>query len=158
MSETSAEPGGSPPAIDTRALRQVLRRLALADAPPWLHQEVARRMAERLPVIRQPPARWIDWWAHTGGGALAVQGVWPQAQRLVVEPTPELLARSRQPQEPSWWSRLARRYSAACVLKAVKPRLAFMQCDRVANVIITVVITYLAADLAINDRLEILCK
>ncbi len=112
MSETSAEPGGSPPAIDTRALRQVLRRLALADAPPWLHQEVARRMAERLPVIRQPPARWIDWWAHTGGGALAVQGVWPQAQRLVVEPTPELLARSRQPQEPSWWSRLARRRAA----------------------------------------------
>ncbi len=112
MSETSAEPGGSPPAIDTRALRQVLRRLARADAPPWLHQEVARRMAERLPVIRQPPERWIDWWAHIGGGAPAVQAVWPQAQRLVVEPTPELLARVRRQPDAPWWSWGARRRPA----------------------------------------------
>lgn len=112
MSETSAEPGRSPPAIDTRALRRVLRRLAQADAPPWLHQEVARRMAERLPVIRQPPERWFDWWAHTGGSAAAVQAVWPQAQRLVVEPTPELLSRSRQRPDAPWWAWGARRRGA----------------------------------------------
>ena len=112
MSQTSAEPGGLPPAIDTCALRQVLRRQARSESAPWLHQEVARRMAERLPVIRQAPERWIDWWAHTGGGAPAVQAVWPQARRLVVEPTPELLARSRHAPAAPWWAWGARRRAA----------------------------------------------
>ena len=108
MSQTSIT-GNSSQAIDTHALRQVLRRLARAEAPAWLHQEVARRMAERLPVIRQAPERWIDWWAFTGAGAAAVQAVWPDAQRLVVEPTPELLVRSRRAPAAPWWAWGARR-------------------------------------------------
>ena len=102
-----------PPATDLRALRRVLDRLARADSAPWLHQEVARRMAERLPVIRQAPAAWLDWWAFTGGGAAPVQAVWPQARRLLAEPTPALQARSQQAQSAPWWAVGARRQAAA---------------------------------------------
>jgi malonyl-CoA O-methyltransferase len=109
MPENSAPP----PAIDDRALARVLDRLAQAAEPPWLHQEVARRMAERLPVIRQAPQRWLDWWAFTGAGAAAVQAVWPQAQRSVFEPTARLADRSRQALQGPWWSWAARRRAAA---------------------------------------------
>ncbi len=108
-----SEPSAPPPAIDTRALRRVLDRLARADGAPWLHQEVARRMAERLPVIRRAPECWLDWWAFTGAGAAPVQAVWPQAQRQVVEPTPELQVRSQQALAAPWWAWGARRQAAA---------------------------------------------
>jgi malonyl-CoA O-methyltransferase len=110
-SGAAAANASAAPAIDPRALRHVLDRLARADSPPWLHQEVARRMAARLPVIRQPPAQWLDWWAFTGAGAEAVQAVWPQAQRLMVEPTPLLQARSGAVPAAPWWSLRGRRAS-----------------------------------------------
>lgn len=107
------DPETAAPAIDGRALRRVLDRLARADSAPWLHQEVARRMAERLPVIRQAPTQWLDWWGFTGAGAAVVQAVWPQARRQVVEPTPALQARSQQLLAAPWWSWGARRQAAA---------------------------------------------
>ena len=120
MSPAGPDAGATPPAsaaavptIDPQALRRVLDRLARAESAPWLHQEVARRMAARLPVIRQPPANWLDWWAFTGAGAAAVQAVWPQAQRQAVEPTPALQARSLQTQAAPWWALGARRLAAA---------------------------------------------
>jgi malonyl-CoA O-methyltransferase len=86
------------------AAQRVRARMARAAAPPWLHAEVARRMAERLPIIRQPPQRWLDWWAHLGGSAAAVRAAYPQAQRIAVEPDEALRARSLA-QLPPWWSR-----------------------------------------------------
>lgn len=74
-----------PEAFDAPAAARVGSRLA-QQQPPWLHGEVARRMAERLPIIRQPPARWLDWWAHLGAGAAAVRAAYPDAQRIAVEP------------------------------------------------------------------------
>ncbi|NDY92556.1 methyltransferase domain-containing protein [Ideonella livida] len=47
--------------LDLRASRRALRRRLQAPQSPWLDQEVSRRMAERLGVIRQPPARVLDW-------------------------------------------------------------------------------------------------
>jgi malonyl-CoA O-methyltransferase len=61
-------------------------------------------MAERLPIIRQPPQRWLDWWAHPGGGATPVRVAYPHAQRIAVEPDAPLLARSAT-HMPPWWSR-----------------------------------------------------
>jgi len=61
-------------------------------------------MAERLPIIRQPPARWLDWWAHMGGGAAGVRAAYPHAQRTVVEPD-EALRASSLARLPPWWSR-----------------------------------------------------
>lgn len=96
------------PAVDPRALARVLDRLARGDGAPWLHQEVARRMAERLPLIREAPATWLDWWAFLGGGADPVRAALPQARRIVVEPTPALVERSRTLQRRPWWSLLGR--------------------------------------------------
>ena len=101
-----------PPLTDARALMHLLARQARAPAAPWLHQEVARRMAERLPVIRQAPAHWLDWWGFTGGSAAAVQQVWPQALRSVVEPTAGLVERSRHTGDLPWWALAQRRRSA----------------------------------------------
>ncbi|NRF66764.1 biotin synthase [Aquincola sp. S2] len=93
------------PRTDARAVARVLDRLARADGAPWLHQEVARRMAERVPLIRQPPAQWLDWWGFLGGSAPAVAQVLPAAQRRVVEPTAALAERSRQAQRVRGWRR-----------------------------------------------------
>ena len=101
-----------PPATDARALAHVQGRLARAPAPPWLHQEVARRMAERLPVILQAPLTWLDWGGFIGAGAPAVQAVWPQARRSVAEPTPALAERSRQAVQAPWWAWGRRRQAA----------------------------------------------
>ena len=103
----------SPPLTDAPALAHVLARQARSAEPPWLHREVARRMAERLPVIRQAPENWLDWWGFTGAGAAAVQAVWPQARRSVVEPSAALAQRSRSAGGLAWWSLLQRRRHAA---------------------------------------------
>lgn len=94
----------APALVDPRALAHVLDRLARAEAAPWLHQEVARRMAQRLPAIRKPPERWLDWWGFLGGSAEAVKAVLPAAQRSVAEPTEALLRRSREALRKPWWA------------------------------------------------------
>ena len=109
------------PAVDAASLAHVLRRLARADGPPWLHQELARRMAERLPVIKQAPQTWLDWWGFTGASAQAVQAVWPQARRSVVEPTAALAECSRQALQSPWWAWGRRRRQASVCLEADVP-------------------------------------
>ena len=85
-------------ALDERALAQVLRRLQRAPQPPWLHGEAARRMADRLPIIKQPPRRVLDWWAQLGGGTAALTAACPQARITAVEPA----VVTAQP--AAWWS------------------------------------------------------
>ena len=58
--------------LDATALARVQRRLLQADRAPWLHGEVARRMAERLPVIRLRPERIVDWGAFLGALIVSV--------------------------------------------------------------------------------------
>ena len=91
------------PRIDGRAAAHVLDRFARAEDAPWLHQEVARRMAERLPLIKQAPSNWLDWWAFSGGGMAAVAAVLPNARHTAVEPTPALRERSAHATRAPWW-------------------------------------------------------
>lgn len=77
------------------ALQRQTRRLATLPEAPWLHQEVARRLAGKLAPIRLQPQNWIDWSAFLGGGAALVQAQYPDAQRWVVEPSGELAQRSQ---------------------------------------------------------------
>lgn len=98
------QPAPPPSSVDSVALNHVLARLARAPTAPWLHQEVARRMAERLPLIRQAPQQWLDWWGHLGGAAAPVAAVWPKATRWVVEPTEALVNASRRSMRGPWWS------------------------------------------------------
>jgi malonyl-CoA O-methyltransferase len=80
--------------LDANAVHAVLRRLQRQPDAPWLHGEVARRMAERLAIIRMKPALLLDWWGHLGASAGVLAQVCPQAQRVAVEPSAALLERS----------------------------------------------------------------
>lgn len=71
--------------IDPRALDRVRARLARAEQPPWLHAEAARRMAERLPMIRRTPATVLEWGPRLGGGSAELRSAYPQARRVHVE-------------------------------------------------------------------------
>lgn len=68
-----------PERLDPRALDRAWARLAAQPAPPWLHREVARRLAERLSIVRQIPPHVFDWWSELGGGAAALAQAYPKA-------------------------------------------------------------------------------
>jgi malonyl-CoA O-methyltransferase len=65
----------TPPTLDATAAARWQRLLGAGlhstppDAPhsPWLHEEVARRMAQRLPWIKLQPAAWLHWEPLAGG-------------------------------------------------------------------------------------------
>jgi malonyl-CoA O-methyltransferase len=94
--------------LDAAAVHAALRRLAVAPQAPWLHGEVARRMAQRLAIIRLQPVSILDWWGYLGAGAQYLEQAYPKARRVVVEPTPAWVAHSRRAAQRPWWS--ARRW------------------------------------------------
>lgn len=88
--------------VDPVAVDHVLRRLAARGVTPWLHDEVARRMATRLSFIKVQPARVLRWSALLGGGAEALREAYPKTRPMVAEPHPALQsARGQAPQ--AWW-------------------------------------------------------
>jgi malonyl-CoA O-methyltransferase len=103
--------------IDRAALARLRRRQGQATEPPWLHGEVARRMAERLPLIKLVPSVVIDWWSRSGDGAGLLRAAYPKAQFVRVEPQEMLL--QPPPQQPPWWSMPRRRATAAMAEHAV---------------------------------------
>ena len=86
------------------AVGAALRRLARSAEPPWLHGEIARRMAEKLQVIRLKPDLVVDWWGGLGAGASLLQQAYPKARRITVEPDAAWALRSREGQQKPWWS------------------------------------------------------
>ena len=87
---------------DPAAVAAALRRLARAPEPPWLHTEVARRMAEKLQLILREPELVIDWWSGPGAGAALLAQAYPKARRVLVEPDAAWAARAHP--QPPWWS------------------------------------------------------
>ena len=81
-----------------------------ADAPqasPWLHEEVARRMDDRLQWIVKPPAVWCDWDPLRGGleGHALVARRYPDAASLITETSSEGgRAQVQQLFAKPWWS------------------------------------------------------
>jgi malonyl-CoA O-methyltransferase len=100
--------------VDAAALRHVRRRLALAEQPPWLHAEVARRMAERLTILLQPPRTVIDWYATDGASADALRLACPQATCLRIGQGDGPQATPSAP----WWS--PRRWRPAAPLQSAE--------------------------------------
>lgn len=90
--------------LDAHAVQAQLRRLARASEPPWLHREVARRMAERLAIVRLQPALIVDWWSWLGAGAPLLAQAYPKARRIAVEPNAALHERSAAAAQRPWWS------------------------------------------------------
>jgi malonyl-CoA O-methyltransferase len=107
MSEQVAPPtsnkGPRPQDLDPAALRHQSRRLARAQQPPWLHAEVAARMAERLPLIKLKPARVLDVSPALGAAATVLRQAYPEAEMLWHEDDPVLAARVPPVR---WWRRL----------------------------------------------------
>jgi malonyl-CoA O-methyltransferase len=92
--------------LDAGALRHQRRRLAAAPEAPWLHREVAQRMAERLPFIKLQPKTVLHWDAWLGAGVDALRAQYAQAEQLLVEDEQALLARSQGLLKRGLWSRL----------------------------------------------------
>jgi malonyl-CoA O-methyltransferase len=110
MSEPATSPssnkGPRPQDLDAPALRHQARRLAAAEQPPWLHAEVARRMAERLPLIKLQPARVLDTSPALGASAELLRLAYPNAEMLWHETDAALAARVAQARAPNWWRKL----------------------------------------------------
>ncbi len=106
--------------LDARALSRHVARLMQQPAP-WLHEEVARRMAERLGLLKQPRRHIVDWGARLGGSEAALRAASPQARRVAaevfaVEEVPRPLAPA------PWWS--ARRWMPAAAAAPALPEAA----------------------------------
>ncbi len=90
--------------LDPASVAGWLRRLAHTPQAPWLHAEVARRMADRLAFIRVKPTVVLDWWAFGGASTELLRKTYPQARHLAIEPTAALHARSASALAAPWWS------------------------------------------------------
>jgi malonyl-CoA O-methyltransferase len=73
-----------------------------------LHEEIARRMEDRLQWIRMQPKSWVDWAPVSGGfhAHTLLRQRYPEAQVAVIEPTPQRQAQARAALEGPWWQRL----------------------------------------------------
>ena len=77
-------------------------------ATPWLHEEVARRLADRLSWIRLPVRRWVHW-APVCGGAQAralLAAQYPDAACVEVQPDAGILPTTVR--TAPWWRRFGR--------------------------------------------------
>jgi malonyl-CoA O-methyltransferase len=77
---------------------------------PWLHEEIARRMEDRLQWIRLNPKRWVDW-APVNGGLKAhslLRQRYAQAQVNVIEPNAQRQALARAALGGNWLQRLVK--------------------------------------------------
>ena len=100
-------PADLPPTLDPVAAERWAARALTAS--PWLHEEVARRMGERLDVIRLPVQQWADWEPVRGGldGHALVAQRYPDAKCFWVSAQAgSALAATKKEAKP-WWRRLA---------------------------------------------------
>ena len=95
-----------PPTLDPPAVARWQR--AAPAVTPWLHEEVARRMLERLQWIKLQPAAWAHWAAVRGGlqAHAALVQRYPKAACFVIEALPERALLARKRLTPPWWRRL----------------------------------------------------
>lgn len=100
-----------PPTIDPVAAQRWAQQAQ--QTAPWLHEEVARRMVERLEWITTQPQSWAHWSPLRGGMQAHAQlrKRYPQAASYLVEATPALAAQAVAASTDNWWS--PKRWGAA---------------------------------------------
>jgi malonyl-CoA O-methyltransferase len=106
-----AESSQRPPTIDPVAAARWARLPPAADAgSSWLHEEIGRRMEDRLQWITAKPARWADWSPLRGGleAHALVARRYRDAPAYVIEPDAALAARTARALAVPWWN--ARRW------------------------------------------------
>lgn len=76
-------PAARPVRVQAAALQRHWRR---AEAEPaWLSEEIARRMADRLALLRRPPQRILDWAAPLGASQALLRSQSPQAELIALD-------------------------------------------------------------------------
>ena len=95
-----------PPTLDPHAVAR-WQRTAPAGTP-WLHEEVARRMLDRLQWIKLEPAVWAHWGAVRGGlqAHAELAGRYARAQCFAVESQPAQARQARLALAAPWWTTL----------------------------------------------------
>jgi malonyl-CoA O-methyltransferase len=98
-----------PPTLDATAAarwRACALAQSLRNGAPWLHEEVARRMAERLQWIAKPPANWVHWAPLQGGlqGHARVEETFANAQPFVQDSIVEYAQAAIKTVAKPWWS------------------------------------------------------
>jgi malonyl-CoA O-methyltransferase len=117
-----------PERLDPRALDRAWSRLAAQPAPPWLHGEIARRLGERLAIVKQVPEHVFDWWSELGAGAAVLAQAYPKATVTgVLRPTADgaaaTVASAAPAAAPAWrrWLGLGTAGPRAIAQSAVPP-------------------------------------
>ena len=97
-------PTQRPPTHDPVAVER-WQRIAPAKSP-WLHEEIARRMLDRLVWIKHQPTRWAHWGAVRGGlqthAELATR--YANSSCFIVEVQAKLAAEAIKKIAVSWWN------------------------------------------------------
>jgi len=98
------DPTHRPPTIDPAAAAR-WARLAPREGSPWLHEEVGRRMEERLQWIKARPRRWADWSPLRGGleAHARVAQRYGDAAVHLIEPEPSLADPTARALSVPWW-------------------------------------------------------
>jgi malonyl-CoA O-methyltransferase len=88
---------------------------------PWLHEEIGRRMEDRLQWIRLQPKQWVDW-APVNGGLqthAAVRARYPKANCLAIETSELRLQKVKVALTNPWWKVWKRQaVSVSCLAKS----------------------------------------
>ena len=92
-----------PPTLDPQAAQRWESRHI--ESSPWLHNEVARRMAERLQWVLFKPERWVHWEPLRSGLAAQdmVAKAYPKAICWARVAQPASLAHLKQLWRAPWW-------------------------------------------------------
>ncbi|WP_298434730.1 methyltransferase domain-containing protein [Ottowia sp.] len=95
----------TPPTLDPQAAARWAALAPAEGAAPWLHEEVARRMAERLTFIRLPVQRWADWAPGRGGtqGRALVAARYQDSECFLVSDQAGRAQAATKKEANRWW-------------------------------------------------------
>jgi malonyl-CoA O-methyltransferase len=94
-----------PPSLDPVAARRWAAYPVAATASPWLHEEVAARMQERLDFIKLQPRQWAHWEPLRGGlqAHKALQQRYSQADAWLTSAKAAEAEAAQEALKAAWW-------------------------------------------------------
>ena len=94
-----------PPSLDPIAAARWAALRAAGRASPWLHEEVASRMQDRLDFIKLQPQQWAHWEPVRGGlqAHQALQKRYPQAQVWLTSAQQAEAEAADKVLKAAWW-------------------------------------------------------
>ena len=94
-----------PPSLDPVAARRWAAYPVAATASPWLHEEVAARMQERLDFIKLQPRQWAHWEPLRGGlqAHKALQQRYSQADVWLTSAKAADAEAAQEALKAAWW-------------------------------------------------------